>query len=210
MSEEYEDCLSEAPHRRHLSPTIHPDGFRGLERGKNKGGATTAADGQKPQGYNNHDNGEEDGKNGERTVTPLPLLQGSRSCSPDGDYCRDLDGSNSARVEESRQASSVTVRSPSSASLAVTKTTAGTTKEAAAKAVVDRLWGKNITKGAFTVERRSAIREPSAVQKSHRRGRLAGSGKKVAGLDRKRRTCREAELAEWIACNTNLVNVSPW
>ena len=46
---------------------------------------------------------------------------------------------------------------------------------------------------------------------AHRgKGVKTGRWGQLGGLGRKRRTCRDAELADWIETNTNLVNVSPW
>lgn len=74
-----------------------------------------------------------------------------------------------------------------------------------------RLWGKDVNGGVLIKVAGGRGRGAESGNLARRgRGGKAGRWNQLGGLGRKRRTCRDVELADWIEANTNLVNVSPW
>lgn len=112
---------------------------------------------------------------------------------------------------------SVAIRPPSSTSPEESPTRVGVARGAAAALqIAGRLWGKDRDRDGGGVLMGAGGRGGGGVEGgkpggAHRgKGAKAGRWNHLGGLGRKRRTCRDVELADWIEANTNLVNVSPW
>lgn len=108
---------------------------------------------------------------------------------------------------------SVTFRSPSSTSPVVSTTRVSVIRAAAAAPpqIAGRMWGKNRDGGVLMGTGGRGGGGADGGKPAHR-GKSVKTGRwnQLGGLGRKRRTCRDVELADWIETNTNLVNVSPW
>lgn len=195
----------------HPPPDGFPQGSHTEQRyhGQKSTTTTVAGGGRAPNGDSNE------------APTPADDLPSARHSGlrlahddDDGDYrshfgCTDDDAHESPIT-------SVAIRPPSPTSPVAPTTRAGVVRAAAAAPpqIAGRLWSKDRDGGVLmgTGGRGGGGGGVEGGKPVAHRGKgvQAGRWSQLGGLSRKRRTCRNVELADWIEANTNLVNVSPW